>query len=100
MQLLRPKSFNPSSIIISITRFELNDLISKSCTFTNTQCNDLGYPGRYSNNPGFKRQRSPPLQPGPVDFTLDTICGGPHLAEDSNKARERYAETLRHEREC
>ena len=53
-----------------------------------------------SNNPGFKRQRSPPLQPEPVDFTLDTICGGPHLAGDSNKARERYARTLRHELEA
>ena len=48
-----------------------------------------------SSNPGFKRQRSPPLQPEPVDFTLDTICGGPHLAEESNEAKEKYAE-----REC
>ena len=36
-----------------------------------------------NNNPGFKRQRYPPLQPEPVDFTLDTICGGPHLAGNS-----------------
>ena len=43
------------------------------------------------------RQRSPPLQPAPVAGTLLTICGGPHLARDSGKARERYARTLRHD---
>ena len=39
------------------------------------------------SNSGFKRQKSPPLQPGPVNFTVDTICGGPPLAEESNEAR-------------
>ena len=31
--------------------------------------------------------------------TLLTICGGPHLAGDSGKARERYARTLRHDQD-
>ena len=53
--------------------------------------------GRGDHNPGFKRQRSPPMEPAQVDFTLDTICGGPHLAGESSKSREKYARTLRHE---
>lgn len=43
--------------------------------------------GERDNNPGFKRQRLPPLEPEPVDFTLETIYGGPHLIGDSSKSR-------------
>ena len=32
-----------------------------------------------------------------MDFTLNTICGGPHLGGESSKSREKYARTLRHE---
>ena len=53
--------------------------------------------GRGDHNPSFKRQRSPPMEPAHADFTLDTICGGPHLAGESSKSREKYARTLRHE---
>ena len=42
-----------------------------------------------------RRQRSPP-----VAGTLLTICGGPHLAGEGNKALERYARTLRHEQDA
>ena len=45
----------------------------------------------------YDKQRSPPLEPSAVDFTLDTICGGPHIAGNSNNARQRYVQTLRHE---
>lgn len=49
--------------------------------------------GRGDHNPSFKRQRSPPMEPTPVDFTIDTICGGPHLAGESSKSGEKYART-------
>ena len=37
------------------------------------------------------------MEPAQTDFMLDTICGGPHLAGESNKNREKYARTLHHE---
>ncbi|KAM6587386.1 hypothetical protein CsatA_009991 [Cannabis sativa] len=39
------------------------------------------------------------LLPPPVDGHLQVIIGGPHIAEDSRKARERYARTVQHEQE-
>ncbi|XP_062104212.1 uncharacterized protein LOC133815381 [Humulus lupulus] len=38
-----------------------------------------------------------PLQPAPVAGRLDMICGGPHLAGESRKALESYAQTIFHE---
>ena len=37
------------------------------------------------------------MEPTPVNFTIDTICGGPHLAGESSKSREKYVRILRHE---
>lgn len=39
---------------------------------------------RGDRNPGFKRQRSPPMEPEPVDLTVDTICGGPTIPGMAN----------------
>lgn len=50
--------------------------------------------GESNNNTGFKRHRFLPLELEPVDFTMDTICGGPQLARDNNKTREKYARAL------
>uniref|UniRef100_A0A803NIH5 Uncharacterized protein n=1 Tax=Cannabis sativa TaxID=3483 RepID=A0A803NIH5_CANSA len=35
--------------------------------------------------------------PPPMDGHLQVVIGGPHIARDSNKARERYARTLQYE---
>ena len=49
--------------------------------------------GRGDHNPRFKKQRSPPMEPTLVDFTIDTIFGGSYLAGESSKSGEKYART-------
>ncbi|XP_062075460.1 uncharacterized protein LOC133779522 [Humulus lupulus] len=44
------------------------------------------------------QSNQPLLQPPAVD-RLDMICSGPHLANNSGKARERYARSLKHGQE-